>query len=97
MHSHDILTLVIRRCISFMSFLMTFMALPSVSLFLVTFVLSKIIHHLVNASRLMHWKVSLTLFIADGLIRDIRTDVEVAKKSLQRPAYAKFKQDALFV
>lgn len=45
----------------------------------------------------MHWKVSLTLFIADGLIRDIRTDVEVAKKSLQRPAYAKFKQDTLFV
>ncbi|KAJ8663129.1 hypothetical protein O0I10_001306 [Lichtheimia ornata] len=33
----------------------------------------------------------------DGLIRDIRTDVEVAKKSLQRPAYAKFQQDPLFV
>ncbi|KAI9319805.1 hypothetical protein BX666DRAFT_1916479 [Dichotomocladium elegans] len=33
----------------------------------------------------------------DALIRDIRTDVEVAKKSLQRPAYLKLKQDSFFI
>ncbi|KAI8147688.1 hypothetical protein BJV82DRAFT_642995 [Fennellomyces sp. T-0311] len=32
----------------------------------------------------------------DALIRDIRTDVEVAKTSLQRPAYQEFKQHELF-
>ena len=32
----------------------------------------------------------------DALIRDIRTDVEVAKKSLQRPAYEAFKKNELF-
>ncbi|KAI9498004.1 hypothetical protein BDB00DRAFT_755662 [Zychaea mexicana] len=32
----------------------------------------------------------------DALIRDIRTDVEVAKTSLQRPAYLDFKQHELF-
>ena len=34
--------------------------------------------------------------ILNALIRDIRTDVEVAKKSLQRPAYEAFKKNELF-
>ncbi|CDS11096.1 hypothetical protein LRAMOSA03360 [Lichtheimia ramosa] len=33
----------------------------------------------------------------DALITDIRTDVEVAKKSLQRPSYLEYKQDPLFL
>lgn len=32
----------------------------------------------------------------DALIRDIRTDVEVAKKSLQRPAYDQLRSHSLF-
>ncbi|KAL0078709.1 hypothetical protein J3Q64DRAFT_1758519 [Phycomyces blakesleeanus] len=32
----------------------------------------------------------------DALIRDIKTDVEVAKHSLKRPAYDAFQSDALF-
>lgn len=38
----------------------------------------------------------IRLFL-DALITDIRTDVEVAKKSLQRPSYLEYKQNPLFL
>ena len=34
--------------------------------------------------------------LPEGLIEDIETDKRVALKSLARPAYEKFKSDALF-
>jgi riboflavin kinase len=36
------------------------------------------------------------LFYSDALICDIKTDIEVAKHSLQREAYSKVRNDALF-
>ena len=62
--------------------------------------LNKITPHLVSE---WHWKDDASSidngdgFLLDALITDIRTDVEVAKKSLQRPSYLEYKQNPLFL